>query len=259
MLEETHVQTDFPRVGTFGFQIIQRILKLVTPLAWTCIPLVTRISQVSGESTTYRSPWTANLHIRNIILIHVRHQLRQYDRTTDWRIEEWFAIRVRTGKLWRPVITSGQRQEVSILITKFGRTEERLSLFAPSFLHTLRLAGTQILDSKVVSQAYRFAGECIATVSNRTTCFHCIRTYIWNRTTKVGMEWPVFTEILIDAYQEVCIQLLVLRLGDAIQTTGRTFSQLCVGRSVELLGIVIVGVVQTYASRNGQPIQNLIA
>ena len=35
VLEETHVQTDFPRIGTFRFQIVQRILGRDTPLAGT--------------------------------------------------------------------------------------------------------------------------------------------------------------------------------------------------------------------------------
>ncbi len=163
-------------------------------------------------------------------------------------------------KLRRPVVTPGKCQVVGVEVTDVGRCIERLGLLMPAGLHVGHMGCGEVLHGKEVGQTNGHTVELVVhTVGDGAVYSKCVITHVGDRTTEVCLYAPVGTEGFVETYKEVTENLLVRRLGDTIVTTVRTAGELVVGRSVVLLGVVVIGVVNADTPCKGKVGKHLVA
>ena len=248
MPEEAHRQTHLPRIRTLGLEVIERVVGVGFPHLVVGIPHIDGIGQETGKGKAHRGPRTADLHVGEL-LGHVGDQLRDDHRGADRRIEERRLDRLRTGQLRGPVVAAREGQIIGALVADFGRGEERLILLAPSGLFAGDAGIIELKDVEDVGQARFHDG---AAVEER------ILLDVGDDGTDVGLERPVVAERLVDVHQHVAVGLLVLGLGDAVESVARTVDDRRVRRGVELLGVVVHGVVDADTARHREPVEDLI-
>ena len=245
MFPQTGIETQLVGAGPLRVEVANRIVRLGGPNLVCGIVFVGRDGQMPREGHTHRGNRTANLQIGQRTT-HVPERGR-HPRKAHRRVEERrFG---RFGQLRGPVVATRHREVEHLLPPHLHRGEEGLRLLLPA-----RLLGPllRIIEVENVEDIRK------AVLLNRAPIRQQVGLYVVNRRTDVGLQRPVVTERLVDIHHHVGIGLRIVFALFGVVAVFAAVRNGRVRRSVELLRVERIGIVNPDAPGDIQPRKDVV-
>ena len=239
------VKAHLPGLRPLGIELSDFAERRRQPLLRRLVIGISRGCQKAREGNTHRRERRPELQIAERVR-HVKRR-RRNPRKSHRRIEE--RLLRRSSQLRGPVVAARDGQIEHRPPTDLNRAEERLRLLLPAPFLGARLLAVEVEDRKEVRNPR---------IANRPPIREFAAAHVVDRGTDIGNQRPLLAKSLVHIGNHIGIDLLIGVRDLRIVALRTAFGDCRIRRSVELLRIDRIGVVNSRTAADIQPRQDVI-